>query len=216
MTPEDLASRHARLYHLTAPDSFDGIKRHGLLSTSALLDLLEVGEERREAIEAQRRPAEIVLEHPVHGRAIINDNAPLSEAALASCLDDGLAPADWLRMLNARVFFWADETGLARLLCARLNHGRPREVLVIDTLSLARAHAARVELSPINSGATLRRPARRGPATFTPMSSYSYEGWSRIRGRRDEVLEVTVRDGVRDIQNHVIEVIYSPPGIPAL
>jgi len=166
LSPEDLAAKHPRLYHLTAPDALSGILRHGLLPTSALLTLFEVPNADRHRIERRRRPASVPLSHPVHGAAVITDNLPLTEAALEACLDDGLTPEDWLAILNSRAFFWPDEESLARLLGARLNRGRERLVLVLDTLSLARRHQQRMELAAINTGSTIRRPARRGLSTF--------------------------------------------------
>lgn len=206
MTPEDLSARHPRLFHVTEPDAWPSVRRLGLLSTSRLLDLFELPGGQRTALETRRRPAAVPISHPRHGTAILNDNLPLTERGLASCLDDGLAPADWLKMLNDRVFFWADADGLDRLLAARANRGRTRAVLVVDTLGLARAHADRMELCPINSGATLRRPARRGLSTFSPLAAHSYEHWRRLRGRLDRIREVVVRGGVPDIDRHVVEV----------
>jgi hypothetical protein len=178
----------------------------GLLSTSRLLDLFEIRGTQRELLERRRRATAMRLHHPHHGSVVINDQSPMTEAALAGCLDDGLRPADWLVLMNERVFLWADEEGLERLLGARLNRSRALEVLVIDTLSLTSAHADSIELCPINSGATMRKPARRGLATFTPLARLSYEAWSRKRGRRDRILEVTVRGGVPDIARHTLEV----------
>ena len=192
MTPEDLAALHPRLFHVTTPGALPGILRHGLLPTAALLELFEVPAAARPAIEAARRPGSVALSHPVHGQAVVTDNLPLHVRALESCLDDGLRPADWFRLLNARVFLWADEAGLQRLLGARTNRGRTRDVLELDTLGVARAHFGRVEISPINSGATLRRAARRGSGTFTALGRYSYKEWRRLRGRQDRILEVTV------------------------
>ena len=205
MTPEDLAVLHPRLFHVTTPGALPGILRHGLLPTTGLLDLFEVPPAARPAIEGARRPGSVALEHPVHGRAVVTDNLPLHVRALESCLDDGLRPADWFRILNGRVFLWADEAGLQRLLGARLNRGRARDVLVLDTLGVARAHSARVEISAINSGATLRRAARRGLGTFTPLGRWSYGEWQRLRGRRDRILEVTVVGGIPDVAAHLVE-----------
>ncbi len=205
MTPEALAAIKPRLFHVTTPGAWDRIATQGLLSTFGLLGLHGVDAQRREALIAHRRPTEVALEHPVHGQAVLNDNLPLSEKALAGCLDDGLSPADWLRMLNQRVFFWVDENGLNRLLGAKMNRDRARDVLVFDTLSLARATVDRMELSPINSGATIRRPARRGLGTFTPLGAMDYAGWRRRRGGRDSIVEVVVRDAVPDIARHLIE-----------
>ena len=204
VTPEELAARHPRLYHITTPGAWPLIARHGLLPTAALLDLFGLDPARREALVSRRRPESVPLRHPSLGDVLITDNLPLSEAALARCLDDGLAPADWLRMLNARVFFWADRARLDALLNARLNRSRPREVLTFDTLGLARAHAARMEICPINSGSTIRKPARRGLATFTPLPAMEYRDWQRRRGARDVVVEVTVPGGVPDAARHLI------------
>jgi len=207
MTAEELAALHPRLFHLTAPTAWPGILRDGLLSTAALLDRLGLPEAERLALTTRRRPREVPLPDGAGGEVVLNDNLPLQEAALARCLEDGLTPAEWLSMLNARVFFWADEAGLARLLAARMNRGRRRAVLVVDTLSLATAHATRMEICPINSGATIRRAARRGRATFTPLGAMTYTQWQRRRAshRRDRILEVVVREGVPDLENHLIE-----------
>ena len=213
MSPEDLAARHPRLYHLTEPDALPGILRHGLLPTQALLTLFEVAAADRRAIERQRRPASVRLDHPDHGRATITDNVPLHMAKLARCLDDGLAPEDWLRKLNERVFLWADQKGLAGLLSAKLNLTRDRQVLVLDTLSVARRCGARVELSPINSGSTLHVPARRGLSTFTPLERHSYKEWQWLRRKSgpDRVKEVTVVGSVPDVAEHLLE-HYIVPG----
>lgn len=205
LTPKDLAARHPRLYHVADPGALPGILRHGLLPTSALLSLFEVPAAERPAIERRRRPASVPLRHPAHGTAVITDNLPLSEAALEACLDDRLAPADWLGILNGRVFFWPDEESLGRLLGARLNRGRQRLVLVADTLGLARRHQGRMELAAINTGSTIRRPARRGLSTFTPLLRHDYEAWRRLRGGLDRIREVTVVGGVADIADHLVE-----------
>lgn len=214
MTAAELAARHPRLYHLTDPLAWGSIRRHGLLSAAALVELFELPAPRRAELLAARRPHAVAIEHPRHGRAVLSDNLPLSERALERCLDDGLSPSDWLRLLNARVFFWASREGLARLAGARRNRDRPRLTLELDTLSLASAHAERLCLSPINSGATLRRAVRRGRTTFTPMLRHDYAAWSRLRGRRDRVLEVTVDTAVPDVERHLVALHRDPPGAP--
>jgi hypothetical protein len=205
VTAEELAELHPRVFHVTTPGAWASIARYGLLSTAVLLDLFEVDDARRAELTTRRRPKEVPISHPVRGEAVINDNLPLSERALETCLDDGLQPADWLQALNKRVFFWADESGLQRLLAARMNRGRMREVLVVDTLGLASAYADRMEICPINSGATIRKPARRGLSTFTPLGAMDYTAWRKRRGGRDRILEVVVRGGVPDIARYLVE-----------
>ena len=206
MSPEDLAGRCPLLYHVTDLAAVGSICRHGLLSTSRLLDLFELAPERRAGVEAERRLTSVVLTHPLHGRAVISDNLPLTARALSLCLEDGLTSEDWLRMLNRRVFFWPSAEGASRLLAARVNRGRSLAVLVLDTLTVARHHHDRIELSPINSGATMRRAARRGRSTFAPMDRHGYEDWRRLRGGLDRPVEITVVGGVDDVADHLLDV----------
>lgn len=216
MTPKELAARHPFLYHVTTPGAWESIKKNGLLSTTQLLDLFEINAEMRKTIETKRRESAIVIEHPHYGRAIINDNLPLNEKSLSKCLDHGLTTADWLRMLNSRVFFWASKEGLNRLLGARLNRNRLREVLVVDTLSLATTYIDQIEICPINSGATIRKAARRGLNTFSPLEQYSFNEWRKLRGRSDRILEITVRGAILDISDHVSEsYLFPQPSCPS-
>jgi hypothetical protein len=199
MTPGELAALHPKLFHVTVPENLPGIRARGLLTAARLVDLFDVSPAARAAIVARPRPARVTLRHATYGTAIINDNTPLSEAALARCLDDGLAPLDWMAMLNTRVFFWAQADEVPTLTGARLNRRRRLAVLEIDTLGLARAHADRVEISPINSGSTIRRPARRGHATFRPLAAVAARPKPRVR-------EVVVRDGVVPLAPHLLAV----------
>ncbi|MGB6230760.1 MAG: hypothetical protein WBF53_11625 [Litorimonas sp.] len=207
MTPEDFARRHPRLYHQTASGLWPQIRERGLFPTAELLRRIRLPQVQIDALTRHRRPHGLIFLDTPLGRVEINDNRPLSHAALEKCLDDGLTPEDWCAMLAERVFFWADEKrGLSRLLNARMNRDRPRDVLVIDTLSFVRAEANRIELSPINSGSTIRKPARRGRSTYAPMQEFEkYGDWAGLRGRRDVVLEVVV-PGTVEVAPHVLEV----------
>lgn len=205
MTPHELAERHPRLFHLTEPDSLAAITRWGLLPTGELLKRCAVPVAERRRLTSTRRPAAVELEHEEVGRVVINDNLPLSEKALLKCLDDGMSPSDWLRLLNGMVFFWPSEQTLQRLLNARINRERTRRILVFNTLSLATAHWKKVHLSPINSGSTIRKPARRGRNTFSPAANYSYREWQKLRGGRDTIVEVTIRGPVDDVMEHLVE-----------
>ena len=203
MTVEKLAKRYPRLYHVTTPGAWLNIKKHGLWSTSYILEQFGIKGIQRTLIETKRRTSEIALEHPSYGYIIINDNIPLNEQILKNCLNDGLVPEDWLRMVNSRVFFWPNKEKLNRLLAARGNKNRLREVIVVDTLSLIKKHAERIELSPINSGSTIRRAARRGLNTFTPLIQ---NDWRKFFGRHSQICEIVVRDYIQDISEHTIEV----------
>ena len=206
MTPDELADLHPRLYHVTAPGAHEAIRRDGLLSARAILDKIGIDGEERTRLLERRRPTTVPLAHPEHGRYVLNDNLPLTEAALERCLDDALTPADWLRLLNGQVYLWPSEKRLRSLLGAKTNRDRPREVIVFDTGSLVAAHAARTRLSPINGGSTIRKPARRGLSTYAPLIARDYRAWQALRGRRDTIAEVAIEHAVPDAGEHVVEV----------
>jgi Family of unknown function (DUF7002) len=85
VTEDEFAARFPRVYHVAEAGSWPGIARHGLLSTSALLDLYGVDGGLRERLEGRRRAETHVLEDPEHGRAVLRDQKPLSEEKLAAC-----------------------------------------------------------------------------------------------------------------------------------
>lgn len=134
MDDEELIEGCPRLFHVTETGAWPSIRRRGLLSTSALLDLFSLPEPLRSQIEAQPRLRDVVLADPHVGRVVIRDNRPLRPHILRSCLK-GLV-SDWCRLLNARVFFWASERRLRNHLRARGHRGQPRDIPVVDTRRL--------------------------------------------------------------------------------
>lgn len=203
---EDFSERFPHLFHMAEAGSWPSIQRHGLLSTSALLDLFEVRGEQRRALEARHRPESVTLQHPRHGTAVVRDQKPMNDAGLLRSLSGGLSPADWYRLLNARVFFWVSHERLTKLLHARAYRDKRQTVLTVDTARLLARHEARVLLSPINSGATKPFPAPRGPDTFLPMARYPFLFWEQKRKRKHSVVELTVTHAVPDIRDFVLRV----------
>ncbi len=217
MTPAELDEFLAAcpvLYHMAEAGAFASIRARGLLSVSALLDLCAVPAPERPAIEAARRPAGVTLTGPAGERIVIRDNGPMSDASLRRCLDDGLAPADWYRLLNTRTFFWTDRRRLDKLLTARAYRARAHDVLALDARALVEAYADRITLSPINSGATSRFPARRGLDTFRSISDCPWQEWRAKRGARGAVVELAVFGGVPDVPRFVIGFTREGGGAP--
>ena len=114
MTAAYIADQWPRLFHMAEAGSWPSIKRHGLLSTSALLDLFEIAGPDREAIESARRPDSVTLVHHNHGTAWTRDNKPINATILRRTLV-GMSEPEWYRTLNRRVFLWLSETRLDRL-----------------------------------------------------------------------------------------------------
>jgi hypothetical protein len=203
--PEAFVARYPRIWHMAEADSWESVCRHGLLSTSALLDRFEVDGEERVALESARRPRSVTISHPVHGTATIRDNIPLLEKVLERTLV-GMTAREWYEALNRRVFFWVSQPRLERLRSAPAYRDREHDVLEVDTAALLARHIERVALSPINSGAT--HPGAqftRGAETFQPMHRYPWA--TRLaKNRKEPVVELAVDYGVPDIEDVVIAV----------
>lgn len=202
MTAEEFCAAYPRLFHMAEASMWPNIQRHGLLSTSALLDLYGVTGPERAVIESQRRPGFVTVEHGTLAPVLIRDQRPMSDATLAPVLVD-MTPAEWYALLNARVFFWVNEGRLERLLKAYRH--RENVVLVLDSAAVLAQHAAQVTLSPINSGYSLRYAQPRGRGTFLPLAEYPFKEWVKKRGLADAVAECAVLGGVTNVQKALIE-----------
>ena len=194
------------LYHMAERGSWGSIQRHGLLSTSALLDLYEVRGSERAVIETERRPDSMLLKHPVFGQAVVRDQKPMDNRGLERCLQDELTPVEWYQMLNARVFFWLTRERLLRLLRAGAYADKEHDVLELDAAPLVRAYREAITLSPINSGSTKPFPSPRGRSTFLSIDDYPYATWRAKRKRGERVVELSVLGGVPDVGRYVSRV----------
>jgi hypothetical protein len=201
-----LIELHPRLYHMAEGGSWPSIVRHGLLSTSALLETFEVVDDRA-AIESARRGSKTTISHPVHGEAVIRDQKPMIESRLERCLTDGMVPREWYELLNSFVFFWLTEERLFKLLGARPYRNLEHDVLILDTAHVIEDYADRIYLAPYNTGSTAYEPPRRGRETFRPIEDYPYDEWrANGRGRREAVVEFVVSGGVTNIRDYLIQV----------
>jgi hypothetical protein len=201
----ELIERFPRLYHVTDGDAWPSIRTHGLLSTSALLDLYGVKGPVRVAFESERRATGMILRHGDLPGVLLRDQSPMSDRALLGCLD-GMTPRQWYETLNSKVFFWTSMRRLQRLLTARAGRDVAQLVLTVDTRCLVEAHRDRVRLSGMNTGSTIRRPLPRGPNTFLSIAEFPYEERRRTRSPSDALVELVVESAVPDIMDHLIEV----------
>jgi len=105
--------------------SFESIKKHGLLSTSSLLDLYDIDGKERLALESKRRGDSVTITKKGLTNAIIRDQKPMTESALKKCLSADVTPKQWFEILNDRAFFWLSRDRLRGLLSARAYRSRP-------------------------------------------------------------------------------------------
>ena len=178
------------------------IQKHGLLSTSALLDLYGATGPERAAIERRRRPEFMTVNHAALGQVLIRDQKPMTDATLAPVLD-GMTPAEWYALLNERVFFWVGEDRLQGLLGAYRH--RDNLVLVLDSARVMARHAGQTTLSTINSGYSRRWAVRRGRETFQPLADFQLV--QRVNGKvvRKPVVECAVSGGVTNVMAALLE-----------
>jgi hypothetical protein len=196
-----------RLYHMAHFKALPSIRRHGLLSTCALLDLFEVPGTRRQEIETRMRPASVVITHPVHGKAVVRDQKPImSDERLEKSLGGTATAAEFHLLLNSKVFFWVSPDRLQTLRNAGAYRGDPQLVLILDCRQVVEAYCDQIMLCPMNSGACKPIAHPRTPAMFQRIREYDFDFWSRRKGGAHKaVVECTVERGVYDIDRFLIQ-----------
>jgi hypothetical protein len=196
----------AQVFHIAEAVNWPSIQRDGLLSTDALLRRDGLAPEIERRVRGYR-PAGMSLPNGIH----VRDQSPMPPEALGRCLDDGLTPEDWYRLVNGCVFFWIDPERVERHLHALRR--RAQVLLTIDAEALAEAYATAAFVTPFNVGAARRKPARRGLRTFVPLGRWSLDGWAaeavngtRPRSPSHPPSELVIRGTTVDIMPYVVGV----------
>jgi hypothetical protein len=202
VTPKTFSEPYPRLYHMAHEEAWEQIRRYGLLSTSSLLNLWEVNDQERGAIENEIRRNEVELKHPRRGKIVIRDQKPLYERKLRTALID-CTVQEWCQLLNRRVFFWPTVERLATHISARENREKRHLVLTVDSYRLAAAYEKTITLCPLNSGNTIPFAQKRGRNSLMRMNEYPFV--ERLaRGPYYTVVELAVETGVPDILDFVV------------
>jgi hypothetical protein len=131
----------------------------------------------------------------------------MDDKGLVRCLQDGLAPADWYRILNSKVFFWLTWERLQRLLNAGQYRLQEHDVLTVDAKALVSAYARQIWFCPMNSGCTKPFPHARGSSTFQRIADYPYSDWRSKRPRGERVVELAIDYAVPDIAKFTTRVV---------
>ena len=105
------------------------------------------------------------------------------------------------------MFFWVSAERAASLLDGRAYRDHQHTLITVDTESLISRMRDRIELSPINSGASVPWKHPRGLSTFRSIEDYDFDHWRRSRrSAKKALVELTVLHSVRDI-TEVTEVV---------
>ena len=206
MNVEELVSAFPVLYHATVGGRWGAIRDHGLWTAEQIVRTAGCDPQSADLILSTRRERAVQLTHPILGEVTVRDQAPLRPGVLQLCLTD-LSVAQWLSLLNNRVFFWLHPSRVSTLLSGRRNKDLEHDVIAVNTASFVKAHGERIRLSPINSGAALYpNAAHRGSQTFHTIADYPYAQRRLTRGVSASIAELAVADGVSDIAAYTIGV----------
>lgn len=206
MDPAQLARLYPTAYHMAEDGSWPSIRDRGLLSTRAIVDLYQPGDQVTADILAAVRRKKITLTRDGLPDVTIRDQLPAK--FLDVCMEEGVTPGEYLDALNGRVFFWVSPERLMKLLQARPYRNLRHTVLHVDTAALLNAYPGRVQLAPYNTG-SMHVPTmpKRGPSVFTDVADYPYDQWAQRRGKSGEpVVELTIDYAVPDISEYVTRV----------
>ena len=198
---EKFIARHPVLFHMADAGSWDSIRRYGLLSVSALLDLYEIKGTQHSELFSMWRPCSILIRHPIYGNAVIRDQHPMPPDRLMRELEKGISPSAWYETLNKKCFFWVDEIRLLKMLNTSLYKDNEHDVLTLDTRSLIERDSPRIRVSHINTGYAGRSATKRSAATF-----HTIQECSRV-GRKDGIAELTVEPRVDNIEEVTLSVV---------
>lgn len=156
-------------------------------------------------IESRHRPESVRIFHPEEGTAVLRDQKAIRHGDLEKCLTD-ISPQQWYETLNSKVFFWATEERLLRLLTAKEYRDRAHCVLIVDSALLLQEYSERIFLSPLNSGCTRPIAWPRGRRTFLSLAEYPFEFRRKRYSVKNAVAEMAVTYGVPNVADLIVRV----------
>ncbi|PHN23314.1 DUF7002 family protein [Pseudomonas syringae] len=203
MDLDKLIELYPRVYHMAERGAWDSIRTRGLMSTTAVLDHLGVKGGNRSQFESEHRDQkmDVMAGDPVS--IVLRDQKPMPEVRLLDALKDGTTPRQWYELINNKVFFWAEEARLHRLLGARDYRRLEHDVLTLDSATFIPAYAEAIWLCHMNSGNTWPMPHRRGTDIFCRIPDYPVKGSGKPV---KPVVELVVDYAVPNINDYVVEV----------
>jgi hypothetical protein len=190
MTPEQFLTRCKIVCHIGPAGVWEQVSKTGFRTAEQLiLDADLTDDERQRLLSTPRRES---VRLRVRGEDVtLRDQGPLfARKDLKSALDSGLDVSDWVHLLNQRVYFFADETPMQKLLAKYLQADGAQDVIWLSPLKLIQTEGLQLELASHNIGAIARRSGPQKTAeTFVPLF--------RFPDRRPA--EVTALGGLEDL-----------------
>lgn len=203
MNLEKLIDLYPRVYHMAERGTWGSIQQRGLMSTTAVLDHLEVADGERARFESEHRSQkmDVRADHP--SNIVLRDQKPMPEGRLLQALMNGTTPRQWYELINDKVFFWVEEERLHRLLGARDYRTLEHDVLTLNSAEFIPAYAEKIWLCHMNSGNTWPIPHRRDKEIFYRIADYPVKPSGKPV---KNVVELVVDYSVPNIADYVVEV----------
>ena len=187
MTPGEFLSRCPLLWHVGPTGCWERIVRHGMRTAQQLIDAAALDDRTRR--ELSERPRRSQVELNVDGDSVVlRDQGPLfARKDLTPLLAPGMTVADWIALLNRRVYLFAENKGRDKLSSKYAAQDGSQEIITIDPARLLDVAGERLEVADQNTGAIAR-------------VSHPYKDWhtfmpiGQFPDKRPK--EITVLDGL--------------------
>ena len=173
MTPGEFVARCPSLRHVGAPDSWARIARTGFRTAEQLILGASLDEATRARLLTERRRDSVRLQ--VDGdQVVLRDQEPLFKLNdLDPILGDGMKSADWIQILNSRVYFFADKREADAIVQKYAERDGAQELLTISPWQLVKVAGSRIQLSAQNAGAIAhRRGVQKTRDTFVSLAVF--------------------------------------------
>ena len=191
MNQDQFLQRCKHVWHVAPAGAWESIAARGLRTAEQLIAAADLDEAERTQLLTEPRATDVALK--VDGvEVLLRDQAPLTKHPdLPSIMEEGLSVADWIGLLNRRVFLFATPAPMKALLAKYAELHGAQDRISFSPMRLSQVVAGQLELSASNTGAIARTKGvqkRRGD--FVPLS--------RVPGGAS-LKEVTIVGGLDDL-----------------
>ena len=191
MNQDQFLQRCKQLWHVAPGGAWDAIAAKGLRTAEQLINAATLDDEERTRLLTEPRPEDVTLD--VDGtKVLLRDQGALTRHPdLPSIMEEGLTVADWVGLLNRRVYLFTSAAAMKTLLAKYAELHGTQDRISFSPMRLSQVVAGQLELTTTNTGAIARsKGVQKRRADFLPMS--------RVPGTASPK-EVTIVDGLDDL-----------------